>query len=241
MGCCQSHATEEPIIKKINPSKPVTNATVSTSSTKTNQFKFLCLHGFRTSGKILEFQLSAFRYHTSIEGVFINGPIESTGETDDGIKMIYPPSEFKYYEWVNDKDSSEIDIQMEKSVAIVIAELQKQNYDGLLGFSQGASLVTATLESLQYNDLMLVKCAILIGGVAPDRYQKRLTKPSINLPSLHIIGDTDSVKSESIELATWYNKTNQTILTHPEDHRIPTMATGIYPKVHSWLKKTLEK
>lgn len=247
MGCVISSSAEDPITKSINPSKPVVSyqSNVVASSSQKRQYKFLCLHGFRTSGKILEYQTSSLRYHTNIHGTFIDGPIEATGEPSDGVEMIYPPSEFKYYEWTNAEDSSDIEKlskQLENSVAIVIAELQKGQYDGLLGFSQGASLVTATLEWLQRYDIMsLIKCAILIGGVPPDRYVKKNIKPTIRIPSLHIIGDTDRLKPESMELLTWYDEKHQTTLTHPEDHRIPTMATGIYPKVLSWLKETLDK
>ena len=238
MGCYQSSSIEgttsieDPISGSINPSN-------------TGKYKFLCLHGFRTSGKIFEYQTASLRYHTSIEGTFIDGPIEATGEPSDGIKMIYPPSEFKYYEWTNGEDSSDVEKlsrQMGISISIVISQLQKERYDGLLGFSQGASLVTATLERLQCNDMMsLVNCAILIGGVAPDRYAKRIAKCTINIPSLHIIGDTDRLKDESTELVTWYDDKLQTTLTHPEDHRIPTMATGVYPKIKDWLNTNLQK
>ena len=60
--------------------------------------------------------------------------------------------------------------------------------------------------------------------------------PVIQLPSLHIIGHADPYEEQSILLyEKFYSPNTSTCLYHNQDHRIPTMDTGIYPLIYDWL------
>jgi predicted esterase len=211
-----------------------------------NKYKFLCLHGFRTSGKILEFQSASFRILTNLDCKCLDAPYPALGEPNEDIKMIYAPPSFNYYEWINASTDSDLPTrtqQLENDILLVVNELKKSRYDGILGFSQGACIVTEVLKHLENNNLSsLVKCAILIGGVTPSYYVDTITTPfTVSLPNLHIIGDMDEYKASSLELTKWYNAEKQIVLTHTEGHRIPSMNTGLYPKVLDWLKFVVPK
>ena len=204
------------------------------------KYKFLCLHGSATSGQILEYQTTPFCLSTNLEVKCIDAPYVADSEPDPNIKRIYSPPAFKYYEWINSKTNSKRQ-QLEKSVSLVVNELRRQNYDGILGFSQGALVVTSVLKYLEDNNMSnLVKCAILIGGVHERLYFINVTQYTVSLPNLHIIGEVDEHKQLSLELMQWYDSEKQQVLLHPEGHRIPTKSTGIYPKVVEWLQTVLE-
>jgi hypothetical protein len=61
------------------------------------RMRILCLHGYRTSGIILNRQMASLQCHVSADFVFINAPFPATGEPDEGIQTYYP--NMSYYEW----------------------------------------------------------------------------------------------------------------------------------------------
>ena len=241
----ESNSTKaNPAMLKTNEMNIQQNKQQSTRKLEHKKYKFLCLHGFRTSGQILEYQTASFRISTNLEVKCIDAPYAAEGEPDPDVKMIYSPPAFKYYEWFNNiKTTSDLSTkqqQLEKSVSLVVNELRHQNYDGILGFSQGALVATAVLKYLEDNNMSnLVKCAILIGGVHERLYFINVTQYTVSLPNLHIIGEVDEHKQSSLELTQWYDSEKQQVLLHPEGHRIPTKGTGIYPKVVEWLQTVL--
>lgn len=79
-----------------------------------------------------------------------------------------------------------------------------------------------------------LQCAVLIGGVSPPTGD---TPPApISLPSLHIIGENDPLIDKCHRLTQLYSDISRTVLHHTEDHRVPTMATHVYPSIHTWLQ-----
>lgn len=131
-------------------------------------------------------------------------------------------------------------------------------YLQLSGFSQGAAVATRVLQTLSRpRDLSIedatsvdssqaasidyirilksLQCVILIGGVSPPPLNES-HDDLISLPSLHIIGEKDPFIERSYKLTELFSKESCSIITHGEDHRVPTMATQIYPSIHTWLK-----
>jgi predicted esterase len=132
--------------------------------------KVLCLHGWRTSGRILSMQTAAMQYHTPIDFHFLDAPYEAVGPPDKGIATYYPNN--SYYEWFIRKPEDKFS-GLRESIALLLRYIQENGpFDGLLGFSQGASMVTR-LASLQQSKAdcpqggTLCKFVILIGGVTP--------------------------------------------------------------------------
>ena len=99
-------------------------------SSEHNQAKgcrFLCLHGWRTSGTILRFQTTAMRANTGIEGYFVNFPFPASGPPDEGIKKFY--ANFEYYEWCTTlPDGGQCIEDIEKSVQFIIDYIQKMDH-----------------------------------------------------------------------------------------------------------------
>ena len=58
----------------------------------------------------------------------------------------------------------------------------------------------------------------------------------LRTPSLHIMGDIDPLLPESLVLRDLYaNTKDRVVLTHDEGHNIPSIRTGIYPKIQAFL------
>jgi predicted esterase len=102
-------------------------------------------------------------------------------------------------------------------------------YDGILGFSQGAAMVSVlcALQHAQFQsdtqDQPMFKFAILCGGFVPRDPEIRKIMPSlIQIPSFHIFGDIDDTVSpkRSIELSALFQ--DPVIYRHEAGHFIPT-------------------
>ena len=151
--------------------------------------RILCLHGWRTNGDILSTQMAALQANTDMECLFIDAPFPGRGEPDKGIAIFYPDR--PYYEWFYRTKVAEISDNiktnsfagydnLEESMNYLKDYLESNGpYDGLLGFSQGASMVTRLVN--QEEELMRSSSSvqeipfqrkfefvILIGGVPPQ-------------------------------------------------------------------------
>lgn len=134
--------------------------------------RILCLHGWRTSGKILSMQTAAMQYHTPVEFSFVTAPHIAEGPPDCGVSLYYPNQ--PYYEWyIKSKSSERNYVGLEESVEMVLSKLVNEGpFHGILGFSQGAAMATKLVQ-LQESGVVpkdLFKFVILIGGVPPLDY-----------------------------------------------------------------------
>lgn len=136
-------------------------------------------------------QTAALRFHLNIEAntrmTYINGPYLNEGPPDAGIDLFYP--NYEYYEWFYRRDNDNSTLL--KSLALIIEYINENGpFDGIVGFSQGASMATRVLfiqnhQSYHNNDcddlhndgFIYKSCGIikypfkfgvLIGGVTPS-------------------------------------------------------------------------
>uniref|UniRef100_A0A915Q229 Serine hydrolase FSH domain-containing protein n=1 Tax=Setaria digitata TaxID=48799 RepID=A0A915Q229_9BILA len=117
----------------------------------------------------------------------------------------------------------------DESVQAVVDFARKEGpFDGILGFSQGATLAFL-LSALKTNGDVDInfRFLILISGF-PSRYQehqKLIKIPQPNLPCLHVYGETDEVVSHelSAKLVEVFDKNMIVVVKHPGGHMIPNM------------------
>ncbi|CAL0311866.1 unnamed protein product [Lupinus luteus] len=192
--------------------------------------RILCLHGFRTSGEILK--KSVLRWPEivteKLDLVFLDGKFRAQGKSD--VEGIFDPP---YYEWFQPKKDFTVYSNFEESVAYIEDYMLKNGpFDGLLGFSQGA-MIAAALSGMQAQGVALgkvdkIKFLIIIAGGKfggkkfgmPKLASKAFSKP-IDCPSIHFIGERDSMKPESIALLEAF--VDPTVIYHPKGHIIPTL------------------
>ncbi|WOK92198.1 dihydrofolate reductase [Canna indica] len=188
--------------------------------------RFLCLHGFRTSGAIMRTQMLGKwpeGVTTRLDLVFPDAPFPAEGKSD--VEGIFPPP---YYEWFqSDKNFLEYRNLDECFAHIEELMIKQGPFDGLMGFSQGA-ILSAALVGLQARGLALtrvpkVKYLIIIGGAkfpSPMLAEKAYAT-KIKCPSLHFLGDMDFLKKHGETLLESF--VDPYVIRHPKGHTVPRL------------------
>ena len=194
--------------------------------------KVLVIHGYRQSAKSSKEKTGAFRKGLKkyLECVFITAPNRIPGKDED-------VDNEEYGWWFSKRDQqlsfnateeTTIDEGHDASVDLITKTVQEQGpFDGILGFSQGATMVAhicslATEENSPFNFKFAILCAgFRSRSTAHERYYDK----DLSIPSLFIFGDNDQVieKGMSMQLSDMF--TNKTIVNHAGGHFLPAGAT----------------
>ncbi|TYI50226.1 hypothetical protein E1A91_D12G086900v1 [Gossypium mustelinum] len=192
--------------------------------------RILCLHGFRTSAEI--FKRQVLRWPAAVldklDLIFLDAPYPAQGKS--GVERFFDPP---YYEWFQATEDFTEYTNFEECLAFIEDNMMKSGpFDGFLGFSQGA-LLSAALPGMQRDGLALtrvprIKFLIIISGAkfgGPKFAHHKLTSNAysspLECPSLHIIGETDFMKQESISLLEYF--VDPFVINHPKGHTIPEL------------------
>lgn len=206
--------------------------------------RILCLHGFRTSAKILETQIHKWPESVleKLDLVYLDAPYPSTGKS--GVDGIFDPPFFEWFQ--GNQDFTEYE-NFEECIAFIEDFMVKSGpFDGLLGFSQGAFLAAA-LPGMQAKGLVLTKvpkikfliliCGAKLGGSkfgAPPLATNAFSSP-VKCPSLHVIGENDFLKTESIALLDSF--VDPIVIHHPKGHTIPRLDDQSLEIVNNFIDK----
>ncbi|WCJ19842.1 hypothetical protein M5689_002116 [Euphorbia peplus] len=204
---------------------------------KMKKMKILCLHGFRTSGSFLQKQIS--KWDSSIFAQFHldfpNGIFPAGGKSE--IEGIFPPP---YFEWFQYNEDFTEYTNLEECIKYLCNYITKEGpFDGLLGFSQGATL-SALLIGYQTQGKILkehppMKLCISISGAKfrDPKISEIAYKDKIKVKSVHFIGAKDWLKLPSEDLATAFD--NPLIIRHPQGHTVPRLDEGATQQLSSWV------
>nr|CAB3455355.1 unnamed protein product [Digitaria exilis] len=204
--------------------------------------KILCLHGFRTSGSFLKKQIS--KWHPSIfqqfDMVFPDGSFPAGGKSE--IEGIFPPPYFEWFQF--NKEFTEY-TNLDECISYLCDYMVKNGpFEGLLGFSQGATL-SALLIGYQAQGKVLsdhppIKFMISISGskfrdpsICDIAY-----KDPIKVKSVHFIGEKDWLKVPSEELASAFD--GPLIIRHPQGHTVPRLDDASVKQLYEWSSNILE-
>ncbi|KAJ8625053.1 hypothetical protein MRB53_033583 [Persea americana] len=187
--------------------------------------RFLCLHGFRTSGEIMKKQIGKWPDSVleKLDLVFLDAPFPCQGKSD--VEGIFPPP---YYEWFQFNPEFSDYQNFDECLAYLEDFMIKQGpFDGLVGFSQGA-ILSAALPGLQSKGLALtkvpkIKFVIIIGGARfrnAALAEKAYPSP-IDCPSLHFLGETDFLKPYGTALLESF--VDPVVINHPKGHTVPRL------------------
>uniref|UniRef100_A0A0D3GV66 EF-hand domain-containing protein n=1 Tax=Oryza barthii TaxID=65489 RepID=A0A0D3GV66_9ORYZ len=206
------------------------------------KFKVLCLHGFRTSGSFLKKQIS--KWNPSIfqqfDMVFPDGIFPAGGKSE--IEGIFPPPYFEWFQF--NKDFTEY-TNLDECISYLCAYMVKNGpFDGLLGFSQGATL-SALLIGYQaqgkvLNDHPPIKFMVSIAGskFRDPSICNVAYKDPIKVKSVHFIGEKDWLKVPSEELAAAFE--DPVIIRHPQGHTVPRLDEASVKQLSEWSSSILE-
>jgi len=202
------------------------------------KLRLLALHGYRQSGRTAREKLGSFRKAVAkvAELEFVTAPHAITGE--DG------KEEEQFGWWFSQEDRSfdahhttECGLGFQESLDTVERAWREGSYDGIMAFSQGASLA-AHLCLLQHLGRLpfAFRFAILVAGFtsrtsAHAREWKELEAlgpegggPLVSLPTLHVMGETDRVIEKEMSDHLMGHFLSPRVSVHPGGHHVP--ATG---------------
>ncbi|XP_021743625.1 dihydrofolate reductase-like [Chenopodium quinoa] len=187
--------------------------------------RFLCLHGFRTSGEIMKKQIHKWPEFVcdKLDLVFPDAPFPAQGKSD--VEGIFDPP---YYEWFQFNKEFTTYNNFEECLEYIEELIIKHGpIDGLMGFSQGA-ILSAALPGLQAKGLALtkvpkIKFLIIIGGakLKSESWADKAYSSPIECPSLHFLGKEDFLRPHGEDLIK--SVVDPYIIHHPKGHTVPRL------------------
>lgn len=210
----------------------------------------LCLHGFAQNGVVFSTKASGIRkalkkagYHT----VFIDAPIELTPAdlpfAAANLGADDKAEEVNFRGWVYTQPEK-FDIQPSLDV-IKKAYEEHGPFIGIMGFSQGSGIAGAILSS--FNDVVgdekaldSLKFAIIYSGFKFDNPSvQHYYKKKITLPTLHVMGELDTLVSNERSQALADLCEDATVLKHPGGHYCPSTKDLLKTEV-AWVNSVVD-
>ncbi|CAL9059615.1 unnamed protein product [Musa banksii] len=169
--------------------------------------RFLCLHGFRTSGAIMRTQVVGKwpeEVTARLDLVFPDAPFPAEGKSD--VEGIFSPP---YYEW----------FQFDKGAIL------------------SAALVGLQSKGIALTRVPKVKYLIIIGGAKfrSQPVAERAYAAAIDCTSLHFLGDMDFLKKHGEALLESFVKPY--VIRHPRGHTVPRLDDKSLETMHDFLQK----
>ncbi|KAI8967964.1 serine hydrolase FSH [Mycotypha africana] len=219
------------------------------------KLKILCLHGYTQNAIMFRKKIAAAckSVQEIAEFTFVTGPhhiipatLTTVAEREE-VANEYVSEEHKPYGWWFSPKYKPIDkdgffIGFKESVDFIKDIMIKEGpFDGILGFSQGAcftALLTQLLEDRSYfPDLISpsfehppLKFSIIVAGFKPvlqEATNVMLTRDKkVKTPSMHFIGDLDTLVSPENMVSLTEAFDNPTIFRHMGGHYLPSNSTS---------------
>ncbi|KAL8609858.1 hypothetical protein ACOMHN_020693 [Nucella lapillus] len=203
--------------------------------------KILCIHGYRQNGQSFRQKTGAFRklIKKKAELVFITAPnivppldtaensAEASGGNDESSGWWFSRPD----DYFHAQDPSDCCKGYDLSLQTILQAVKEQGpFDGVLGFSQGAAMVSLVLGEQEKQSEKWFQFAILVAGFKSRSSPHQALYEKISIPTLHVFGETDKVipKDMSEDLLQHYE--DPLTLHHPGGHFIP--AGGQEKKVY---------
>lgn len=203
---------------------PAYCSSMSIMTMTTRRPRILCLHGANQSASIFSQKIGGARRKLArpYDLVFLDGPVERPegGRT-----------------WWTRHGIDGTHTGMEEALAYVRTELTTDNFDAVLGFSQGGTLATA----LAVSGVLNVRAVVTAGAPhVPEMSSLARTMASDHdtdatkddhagflVPKLHLAGETDAViPVESVRRLS-EDAGSGTVLLHEQGHLFPTRAAMV--------------
>eukprot|EP00198_Chlamydomonas_reinhardtii_P009450 XP_001698787.1 predicted protein [Chlamydomonas reinhardtii] len=178
------------------------------------RLRVLCLHSFRTSGKIFEEQLQRAQLTEAlgdlVELTFVDAPHGASGAIPRDVK---PYFEGPYFEWFTAEAVGDR------------VEFDEQKLEGAVMSSALVALQRSGLRP-RLSALPPLRFCVLFAGMKSRHPQHAAAFAALGgkvpCPSLHVYGDRDALKNpHCVELADSFR--NSTVLLHQRGHSIPAL------------------
>lgn len=208
--------------------------------------RVLCLHSFRTSSAILVTQMKMAKwlddYAQDVEFVAIDAPHAASGDVPAEVTAFFGADGGRYEWWNARDDGGEVSYDgLEASLravqlACADAETKGEPFDGIMGFSQGATLVGIVLGTPALAGRF--SFAILVSGmVSRAKETRHLSLSDVRVPTLHVIGKNDRVMPVAMSevLFRKFEQPPATKVTHAGGHSVPRLDEAGEPILRDFL------
>lgn len=195
----------------------------------------LFLHGYAQSASIFSGKTGGLRKtlkKLGYESHYVNAPLKLQGD------QLHDPTaeELDLYGWWP-YGMDDYDVQQGIDTVLEASKNLNGEVEGLVGFSQGAGLSGAL--AAQYKKLIpSLKWAVFYSGfkLKPAKFE-HIYEPKISIPSLHVIGELDTVVEEGrcLKLYDACENDTKTMLKHQGGHYVPNNKDFVN-KVVSWIQ-----
>lgn len=210
--------------------------------------QLLCLHGWRSNSEITKIHLENLQISDKFHKVFIHGPIKSNKPADEAIGILTPGP---YYSWTaqDQKEGTEVNVMeiIESLKSLILHLLLVPDskigacYDAVYGFSQSVSLIALlSFESVRnciLNEMgmppmirkpwnfVIAACGANTNIVKKvlEHYEIPLTLAKGRIPSVHIIGISDTFKQQSEEILLLFRYKEALTFYLDSGHEIPVL------------------
>ncbi|KAI9046006.1 uncharacterized protein KD926_005952 [Aspergillus affinis] len=181
--------------------------------------RFCCLHGSGSNSRLLQQQIAAVRYELGDRHTydFVEGCVPS-------LKDNMSPDE-KAFSYVDPVDA-ESWIQAVEGLDQYVTN--EGPFDGVIGFSAGASLAILWLLWRQQKQDIPVKMGVFFSNAhGPDHLKElgvSLSSEDLNLPTAHIWGSCDDGQGQFTAKCGWgaCKADRRSVYIHGKGHEIPT-------------------
>ncbi|XP_067864563.1 esterase OVCA2 [Heptranchias perlo] len=207
--------------------------------------RLLCVHGYRQNEKTFRERTGSLRkaLKKCAELLYVSSPLrvpplgspaQPPAAAGDGIQAGETEENARGW-WFSNPDEDSFDAVdhvetckgLEESLEMISKAMSELGpFDGIMGFSQGAALVSMICALKQQGDPRFqFDFAILVAGFRSRcKLHDCFYKEPVAVPSLHVFGDTDRVipGKMSQELSSFF--VDPVILTHLGGHFVPASA-----------------
>lgn len=195
-----------------------------------DKLNVLCLHGYRQNAESFSGKTGSFRKFvkkfvnfTYITAPHLAKPIDESDTIDETQRSWWFNKDDMSFKGTNKNGPA---FGFEESLKLVEEEWNKANYQGLLGFSQGACFASL-IASMSVKSLTTIKprfIMLVAGFPSGSLVHKNFYEQKISLPSLHVYGLNDDIISHELSMELQESFDNPLIQTHQGGHYFPATA-----------------
>ncbi|XP_069767900.1 esterase OVCA2 [Narcine bancroftii] len=202
--------------------------------------RIVCVHGYRQNERSFRERTGSLRklLRKRAELFYVSAPLrvppQPLAAAGDGAQAVDSEGDSRGWWFSNPEEESfnaldhvESCRGLEESLeTIAKAMIELGPFDGIMGFSQGAALVSMICALRQQGDPRFqFNFAILVAGFRSRcRLHGHFYEEPIALPSLHVFGETDRVIPGELSQQLSTSFVNPVVLTHPGGHFVPASA-----------------
>jgi len=196
--------------------------------------KVLVIHGYRQNAKASREKTGSFRKGLKkyLDLVYITAPnqikssAENTNEESNEFGWWFSKQQDEQLSF-SAHEISDVDHGHNASVELIKQTFETQGpFDGILGFSQGATMAAhiCSLRELKDSPYKFNFSILCAGFKSRSKLHEKYYENKITCPTLHVYGDTDKVipKEMSLELQDLF--VDSTTLNHAGGHYLPATA-----------------